>query len=377
MGLRLREVQTKFDVRLESTRGLAALIVAGSHGMCVFAASSTDPLTGVFFRYTNPAAAVFYFFVLSGYVLGRSFERSPSYVPFIVRRVFRILPLFIFSVLVAFAVKQVWRPDFAALGASSGFIQLNPELELRDIWDNLLFRNSKVNGPSWSIYPELLGSLLLPPLIYLHAKIPSRFEWLLFVVAIPLLALSPAKIAIWFYVGYWLPPRIAPLLRNSAWLRLGAFVIGYALVLALAPNSDHTSPRTSIPASLACAMIIASIVATETSATWLAARPLRFIGRVSYSFYLLHWPILYVVAIAALMLGFPHGHVGNLMVCFLSIAACLLVSALSYEYMERPFMRLGSSLTGRADAAAGTSIDRKSSSDARPALQGAPLDANR
>ena len=92
-----------FDPRLESMRGIAALAVAAHHGMSAFAGGLTPhPLDWLLFAF-NPAASVMFFFVLSGYVLGRALDRDGAISPFLVRRAFRIIPPFIFSVLFAFA----------------------------------------------------------------------------------------------------------------------------------------------------------------------------------------------------------------------------------------------------------------------------------
>jgi peptidoglycan/LPS O-acetylase OafA/YrhL len=92
-----------FDTRLESMRGIAALAVATHHGTSAFAGGSTPrPLDWLLFAF-NPAASVMFFFVLSGYVLGRALDRYGKISPFLVRRAFRIIPPFVFAVLLASA----------------------------------------------------------------------------------------------------------------------------------------------------------------------------------------------------------------------------------------------------------------------------------
>src|SRR5258708_7863764 len=84
--------------RLESLRGVAALMVAGYHSFDVleFHGWQHSAFTGIRILF-NGNAAVILFFVLSGLVLGLSLERSKepfgvSYGLFCVRRILRICP---------------------------------------------------------------------------------------------------------------------------------------------------------------------------------------------------------------------------------------------------------------------------------------------
>jgi peptidoglycan/LPS O-acetylase OafA/YrhL len=68
----------------------------------------------------------------------------------------------------------------------------------------------------------------------------------------------------------------------------------------------------------------------------LATRPMVFIGLISYPLYLWHWSLFMIVAIA-------HGHTSTLGFRqvsvtwkFAVIAACLVLSHLTYRYVELP-----------------------------------------
>lgn len=66
---------------------------------------------------------------------------------------------------------------------------------------------------------------------------------------------------------------------------------------------------------------------------WLRSWPMVAVGRVSYSFYLWHWPLLALFAATAIGADATWARAG---LCVLALA----LSALSYRYVEQPFRRL-------------------------------------
>ena len=113
-------VASSFDPRLESLRGLAALIVCVNHGMSVFTDSARLVVMDAMLLAFNSAAAVIFFFVRSGYVLGRALERDSALVPYLVRRLLRLFPAFVVMVLFAFACERLFRIDPIPSGLISG-----------------------------------------------------------------------------------------------------------------------------------------------------------------------------------------------------------------------------------------------------------------
>ena len=62
----------------------------------------------------------------------------------------------------------------------------------------------------------------------------------------------------------------------------------------------------------------------------LAITPLTFIGKVSYSFYLWHWPVI---------LAFTYGALSptSIETSLLSVVVSFVLAVLSWQYVERPF----------------------------------------
>ena len=120
-----------------------------------------------------------------------------------------------------------------------------------------------------------------------------------------------------------LPARLA---QGMKWGGLAAMVAAVALF-------GETSATQSIQALLACAGTAAAIlgVASLRADDWLLDLPaVAYIGKISYSLYLWHWPI---ISIATIYLGHELA-VSQALAALALTGAC---SALSYRYVELPF----------------------------------------
>ena len=336
-----------FDPRLESLRGLAALVVCVHHAMSVFAADPSlvrDALLKTF----NSAAAVIIFFVLSGDVLGRALERDGAFANYVVRRLFRIIPPFVASVLFAFACERLLRIDPIPSGLTQGFARMFwPQPTWDALRDNLLLGSFKVNGPTWTMMPELLGSLMLPFVVAAHASVSPRWRWALFVAITTLLAVSPFYALLWFYFGCFLAKEIAALLGGRRWLTVLAFVAGL-IGLAILPHcDDFYTVRIVIPSAIAASLMIGAVVSSRELLQWTTIAPLLFLGRISYSLYLVHWPSFYLCALLAVICRpiISTQTWGNLIVTVTSVIVALGIATLSYRFIEAPSIRAGKSIT--------------------------------
>ena len=335
--------KSEFKPGLETLRGLAALVVAMSHGRWMFVEPDgtlnvTDLVLGIF----QPSSAVVVFFVLSGYVLGRSLSSDTNYPAFAVRRLLRILPAFIVSVLFAYLVVSSVRIEPPPASTTSFFHSMFwPAPTWGDLYDNLLLINSRVNGPTWSIWPELVGSVILPFVVFIHGKAPQKYQWVVFAILAVVLAFSPLRLFLYFYAGYFVAPRISGVISERPIARSTVLLTGLALLIAFSRDPVDFKSRTIIPSGMGATLLVAAIASTRYRL--LEIGPLRLLGRVSYSFYLLHWPVLYLCVIAALtMAPFLVGVTASLIVMTVSICAALVLASLSYRFIERPFMRAGS-----------------------------------
>ena len=111
-----------------------------------------------------------------------------------------------------------------------------------------------------------------------------------------------------------------------SWLGVAALVAAFVVI---DPASPYPGTWALLPAGGAAAVIVAGGRGLGTAAL-LGWRPLRFIGRISYSLYLWHWPILVLPALA---IGEPLPLEARLGLGALSI----VVGAISWRFIEEPF----------------------------------------
>ena len=174
-----------FLTRIESVRGLAALCVALTHArgflllidhdvVLLDRSSLRDFVLDVFDGFFNGETAVILFFVISGVVIGRALDaRRSDFVPFLIRRGFRLYPAHIVATLGIVGLGWLFLTgapplDFTAypnLGALHA-AWLNGEsfnpLKLRSVVGTLTMAGWSLNLVIWSLYAEMCAAPLLP-----------------------------------------------------------------------------------------------------------------------------------------------------------------------------------------------------------------------
>ncbi|HEY2110890.1 MAG TPA: acyltransferase family protein [Dongiaceae bacterium] len=131
-------------------------------------------------------------------------------------------------------------------------------------------------------------------------------------------------------LGLFAQPR-TPLWRNIAALAGLALILGPAAAYNAAtvfPGANALAP------CLGAALIIAAGRAGDSwVARLLSWRPLVFIGRISYSLYLWHWPVIVFMIMSGLT---PSTHQPSWLK-FLAVVSSVILATLSWRYVETPF----------------------------------------
>ena len=337
---------TLYRPDIDGLRALAILSVALAH-------AGVPALAGGF-------TGVDIFFVISGYLIGGHIHTelragSFSFLRFYQRRARRILPAF-FAVLafILLASLVLLSPQEAAVTARASFAAaLSSSNILFWLTTSYFAPKSELNPllMTWSLGVEEQFYALVPILMVLLTRL--RRNWLLpSILAVCALSFAFAWVVLpvsAMFVFYMLPGRAwelgagvalaVGLARTKAipsppWL--SEFVSAAGLALMLAPVFLLT-PNTLFPGPAALPTVIGTVLLLALPASWvnrhlLSLRPLAFTGRISYSWYLWHWPLL---SLARVVCG------GNLPlpIGVAAIAAAYGIAVLSYSWIEQPFRR--------------------------------------
>jgi peptidoglycan/LPS O-acetylase OafA/YrhL len=372
----LSKTRIEFVPELEATRGIAALLVAGLH-----AAQAPFTLNGVSHlliswqpggaavvlrALLNGQGAVLFFFVLSGFVLTGSLERADSLglvsaARFVAARIFRIYPAIVSSVLL-----------FVAWYLLTGRTLYLPRYDLGTVAGNVLLLDVSINGVMWTMQTELLA---IP--IILLACFLGRLAGVRLMLAFAIL------LSVFSYWGPW--NRLVPLLGPSRTMFLYAFAFGAVAYYSGRSIVQRFGRRLELPAVVAWLVIFlgasqigsiyrySSLIESIASAGLISliaygrspiiSRPLRrsgvrLLGRISYSFYLLHPLSLTLIWQMPNALGraVGAGVPTTILIVVLWIATTLAIVPLaicSRRYAEVPGIRFGRYLMSRMSTAAG------------------------
>src|SRR5688572_29308449 len=194
------EKSVHFNPRLESVRGLAALMVAGYHAFGVYDSTGAAHwiLVGLCALF-NGHAAVTVFFVLSGIVLGMGLQRAGQlsgsrFAVYGVRRLFRIYPVFFLTTTVIVIFLFWARSRFGdgfwfnhALPFHSELLNSEAVPATDKILRNYSMVDASLNFVTWTLGIELFASLFLAVAHYLRLRF--RFVGLTLILALSVAAL--------------------------------------------------------------------------------------------------------------------------------------------------------------------------------------------
>jgi len=297
------------------------------------------------------------FFVISGFLIGghiySDIRRGTfTFLTFYQRRVKRILPAFYVVLVFTLLVAVVFLSPFEAehLGKTAFWSTLSASNIL--FWQTAGYfdPNSEYNPllMTWSLGVEEQFYCIIPLILVIFNRI-RRTLLLPATLFACVASLSLAAFALGShptFVFYMLPCRawelgIGVALALAEKDRLIALsrpvaeainLIGVALVVVPILILTVTTPFPGL-AALPSVLGTAFVIATPT--TWinrrvLSAQPLVFIGKVSYSWYLWHWPLLAYVRIL-------YGNTPPPLAIALTLVLAFLAAVLSYYFVEQPF----------------------------------------
>ncbi len=298
------------------------------------------------------------FFVISGYLITgiikrKTENRSFSFLEFYENRIRRILPALTVMILTVIAVYYIFTSHMELLPlqrsvkrAIVGFANIHFYFNT-DYFDQAAETMPLLH--TWSLGVEEQFYFIIPALlVFLYKKYRAKTLTVLWI----LLGISFAA-SLYFvhynqkFAFYMLPTRAWELLLGSvlaytAWTpktQRGKFcctLCGLLLIILPVCLYDSSMPfpgAWALPPCLGACLYIAGGTNAERSIlhTVTYNRPLLFIGLISYSLYLWHWPIFVFYQ------TFPFYKTINVAEGFMLSLLAVFIAALSWKFVENPF----------------------------------------
>jgi peptidoglycan/LPS O-acetylase OafA/YrhL len=353
---------------LTSLRFVAAFYVFVFH--CITTFFGVDPSSPL---YLGPSGVTF-FFVLSGFILshnyaGRDFRDASVLAGYVRSRIARIAPVYLLSLVAGLPFAYA---KFLALAPTTLQWLYGSSFVFAPIAVHAWVPGAAcaLNCPSWSISVELFFYLLLP-FILLYVMLRPLL-WLL-VGTITLIGSFIALQALWEWSGVsgtvmepgatveaqllgqfvkyfplWrLPEFLFGMAMYSLWTRkkgerlTGAmFAFSFCAALALYWLSDRL-PGAGLHNGLSVVVWAPLIIAAANVNGGLLHHPaLVFLGRVSFSLYLLHLPVLLAAKRIDARAEAAGIHMNEVLVVLVAGAAALVIAIGTFLYVEEPSRRL-------------------------------------
>ena len=347
--------ESGFRPDLEGLRGLAILLVIACHAAIPGAAAGF--------------IGVDIFFVLSGFLITRlladEWERTGriDIAGFYARRARRILPaaaVVLVATLVAAMVvlSPLDMARIAADGLAAGLSVANVQFAL-SATDYFAPVDPSPMLHFWSLSVEEQFYLFWPAFLIIAARHPAPRRRMAVIVAVVLLVSLAACLVLSMVAAPWayfsLPTRAWqlaaggalamgmrrfsritwPILALVGWAGLGLIA---ASMLTIGSTTTYPGMAAAAPTAGTLGLIAAGAVPVSPGRLVLVRVPMRWLGRISYSLYLWHWPVL-ILGIAAFgaMDSESIDTVPSAALRLGLVGIAVTLASLSWRFIEEPF----------------------------------------
>jgi peptidoglycan/LPS O-acetylase OafA/YrhL len=348
--------KSNYIATLDGWRGIAIFCVLFCHSLHFYGpyelvAPPLRPLNYVLARLGTFGVSLF--FAISGYLIctlllvEREKSGSISLRSFYIRRAFRILPpaftfLIGLALLSAFGLIRLHYGELASAAFlysnywpdkswfTTHFWSLSLEEHFYLIWPSLLAFLGNTRATICAaivvcamaiVRPLILAKVSLDDVPRLMEKTHMRLDSFMVACLVAILLRHPP-----------LRQRFISVFRTPVWFSLAALLT--VIVVTADKLGRHFIDARSIQAALLAIMVAATTLRpTDMIGRILELRPLKFVGRISYSIYLWQQLILQPVSTPNLAL--------NLLHMLIKVAIVIGLAMLSYTFVEQPLIRLG------------------------------------
>jgi peptidoglycan/LPS O-acetylase OafA/YrhL len=359
---------------LEGLRGIAAVQVVLLHFVSAFLPGSVDGAVPPLRVLWDGHTAVYVFFLISGAVLTPSFARGGPWLRQAIKRLVRLgIPVAaaaVFAVVLLAAMPDehltaarvsgsAWLAMDSSAAATLTHLLREATLDslilgyreytlFAPIAQALPLLEHALNAPSWSLHLELYGSFLVLGLVLLRAR-SRRMHAFAVVLCAALFGTHPMFL---FVIGHLCAARVAARPRvvlGAGLIALGLFMSATkdcsfveAVRVVIARYAPAAAPDLfQFESQLAAVALFAGVLFSPLAQRLLSR--CGQLGRLSFSIYLLHFPILFTLACAGFVRldGFlPRA--AAVTVTFIGFACVVLIASVVFERaIDRNAVRLG------------------------------------
>lgn len=356
---------------LDSLRGIAAFIVLIHHSLMVL------PILGDYggesfaiklLKYTPlhlfwaGHEAVLLFFLLSGFVLSLPFynSKSFSYASYIVKRICRLYIPFAVAITIAIFANYYFSQGLL-MGVSEWFNkQWTSPITLDLILKHYLvlgeFDMNAFDPPIWSLVHEMRISIIFPLIMLIVLKI----DWKLITLAglvTSFVSLKLSQSSNVPMIDYFITAHYASVFMVGALLakhrmffiqkfkslplnlkRLIGIVTLFMLAIEYLPGMHNKFINEWVTVAGAVIVMI-SAMSTDSIKTILNLKPMAFLGKISFSMYLYHMIIIFV------LMHVFYGKIHISVIWLLAFVLTMIISTVAYYIVELPSMNLGRKLS--------------------------------
>ncbi len=307
-------------------RALAAFIVFASH-----ASNAGYHLAFGFSFGGTGKIGLWLFFVLSAHLLAGQFFASDDIRlsdlgPYLIRRIFRVLPLYYVALPLFFVI------------SSANVTLLWPSLFLISAPDTL-----------WSVPVEYRFYLVLPLLVAASMWLRQRYGELAMLIPVVALVIVDRYVegeywgafAAGVFSAWCLQYRLKFARRLALFWPCAAIVFIGSLPIARSVHGFDPTVQYIAWGFLFVPVILATHLGGAVSQV-MARRPVVWLGEMSFAFYVLHYPII----VGLREVGLPDDYGAWVM-----LGCTLMCSLIAYRLIEQPMRNVGYRLTARAKPA--------------------------
>lgn len=366
---------------LDGLRGIASLVVVLHHYMCAFypamvfgagAAFHIGPVEARFAAsplnlFYNGGFAVCVFFVLSGYVLTNRYFRTwqrDLVTSSAVRRYVRLMVPTLFTVIIAYSLStaHLYYNGLASsitgsnwLASANGYTPGFMDTLKQGVW-GIFFESPNqfifsFDNALWTISIELMGGFLVFSFILLFGDLKNR--WVLYLGA-SLILLDTYYLA--FIIGMLLSDldskdNVEYTLKNP-FLKSGLFMFGlflgsyyaggwWGMPLYNLMRLNFAQPSIFFR-TVGAGILLLVILNSDCLKKILSTGIPQFLGRISFSMYLLHLLVIYSISsiIFLILCNMLPYNTASVITFLATLPVVLGMSCVTYRYVDEPGIRV-------------------------------------